>query len=229
LSKQFPAARTYYERERPASRTRRARSIIKDLFTEFPDPACALLHTNPFELLISTILSAQSTDQQVNKVTPLLFKEYPSAEALAEAPMEHVMELIHSTGFYKNKAKSIINCSAELVQKYDAKVPTSMNELVALPGVGRKTANVVLGNAFGIPGLPVDTHVNRISNLLALTVSDKPEVIEKELCAMIPESNWTDASHLLILHGRKTCIARRPQCISCIIEHRCPSSTLKTG
>ncbi len=223
MSDAFEQAKAYYKSERPAARTRRARAIVRTLLEEFPDPKCALIHRNPFELLISTILSAQSTDEQVNRATPALFAAYPDAPSLAAAPIEHVMELIRSTGFFNNKAKSITACAKELVIRFGGAVPPAMEELITLPGVGRKTANVVLGNAFDIPGLPVDTHVRRIANLLALTVSDNPEIIEQELCAMLPREQWTDASHVIIFHGRKTCIARRPKCAECPIAVKCPS------
>lgn len=160
-------------------------------------------------------------------VTPVLFKAYPTPKAIADAPIESLIEIIRSTGFYQNKSKSIKACARAIVEKHDGKVPDTMEALTALPGVGRKTANVVLGNAFGIPGLAVDTHVTRISNLLQFTDSTDAEVIEQHLCSIIPKSKWTDASHLLILHGRKTCIARRPKCTECVIEKYCPSSVLK--
>ncbi|MAT38961.1 MAG: endonuclease III [Ectothiorhodospiraceae bacterium] len=226
MSEKFAASRKFYESESATARKRRARAVIKELYKEFPQPECALLHKNPFQLLIATILSAQSTDEQVNKITPKLFAEYPDAGSMSHAPMEHLIELIRTTGFFNNKAKNIKACASALIDDHGGKVPQDMDALTALPGVGRKTANVVLGNAFDIPGLPVDTHVKRIANLLALTDSEDPEKIEQQLCAMLPEEDWTDASHLLILHGRKTCIARRPQCEECRIERKCPGSRL---
>jgi endonuclease III len=204
-------------------RTNRMRRVLDALWTRFPEPACALEHTSPFELLVSTILSAQCTDERVNMVTPALFGRYPDAGAMAAARVEDVAEIIRSTGFFQNKSRNIVACCQALVARHGGGVPQSMEELVALPGVGRKTANVVLGNAFGIPGLPVDTHVTRIANLLGFTDSDDPVVIERHLCAVIPEDEWTNASHLLILHGRATCIARRPKCGDCIIAPHCPS------
>lgn len=200
---------------------------MRTLLREFPDPKCALNHHSPFQLLIATILSAQCTDERVNMVTPVLFKAYPTPKAIADAPIESLIEIIRSTGFYQNKSKSIKACARAIVEKHDGKVPDTMEALTALPGVGRKTANVVLGNVFGIPGLAVDTHVTRISNLLQFTDSTDAEVIEQHLCSIVPKSKWTDASHLLILHGRKTCIARRPKCAECDIEKYCPSSVLK--
>ncbi len=220
-----PALRPSFASEKPAQRRRRIAAILSELREEFPEPACALTHTSPFELLIATILSAQCTDERVNMVTPVLFRAYPTVDAMADAPHASLMEIIHSTGFYQNKAKNIKGCATALRERHGGVVPQTMEELTALPGVGRKTANVVLGNAFGIPGLPVDTHVTRISNLLALVDSDDAVVIERHLCALIPREEWTDASHLLILHGRKTCIARRPKCDACVIADWCPSRT----
>ncbi|MDT8323110.1 MAG: endonuclease III [Bacteroidota bacterium] len=200
------------------------RRILKALRGEFPVPACALLHENPFQLLVATILSAQCTDERVNMVTPQLFARYPTAKDMAAAAQEDIAEIIRSTGFYQNKSKNIRACCQALIDRHDGSVPATMEELVALPGVGRKTANVVLGNAFGVPGFPVDTHVRRIANLLELTDSDNPEIIEQHLCAITPKKEWTDASHLIILHGRKTCIARRPKCGECVIAKHCPSA-----
>lgn len=216
-----------YAEETAAQRKRRVTKILSALREEFPAPACALEHTSPFELLIATILSAQCTDERVNMVTPVLFRAYPTPDAMADAPLESLMEIIRSTGFFQNKARNIRGCAQALRERHGGSVPQTMEELTALPGVGRKTANVVLGNAFGIPGLPVDTHVTRISNLLGLVDSEDAVAIERVLCAMIPEAEWTDASHLLILHGRKTCIARRPKCGECVIAAYCPSRTVK--
>ena len=209
--------------ESPAEQKARMRKILRALRKEFPVPACALLHEDPFQLLVATILSAQCTDERVNKVTPDLFARYPTPEAMAEAPQEDIAEIIRSTGFFQNKSKNIKACCRAIVEQHGGEVPSTMEELTALPGVGRKTANVVLGNAFGVPGFPVDTHVKRITNLLEFTDSDNPEVIEEQLTAIIPKKDWTDASHLFILHGRKTCIARRPRCGACVIAQWCPS------
>ncbi|MBR9973991.1 MAG: endonuclease III [Bacteroidetes bacterium] len=200
------------------------RRILDALHTRFPAPECALLHENPFQLLVATILSAQCTDERVNMVTPALFSRYPDAVAMAAAPVEDIADIIRSTGFFQNKSRNIQSCGAALLERHGGEVPRTMEELTALPGVGRKTANVVLGNAFGVPGFPVDTHVRRIANLLQLTDSDNPEVIEQHLCAITPEEEWTDASHLFILHGRATCIARRPRCAECPIRPHCPSA-----
>ncbi len=211
--------------ETPADRKRRTRSIIARLKREFPDAKCALDHTSPLELLVATILSAQSTDARVNIVTPALFAKYKSAAEYAAADPAVFQSEIHSTGFFRNKTKSILGMAQALVERHDGQVPETMDALVALPGVGRKTANVVLGNAFGKnDGIVVDTHVGRISGLLKLTKQRDPEKVERDLMELVPRKDWTIFSHLLILHGRKTCIARRPKCESCRINDLCPSS-----
>ena len=202
--------------------------MLKLLRKEFPEPACALNHKNAFELLAATILSAQCTDQRVNMVTPSLFRAFPTVMALAAASEEAISDIIHSTGFFRNKAKNLKACATALLMRHDGKVPRTMVELTALPGVGRKTANVVLGNAFGIPGLPVDTHVIRLANLLHLVETQDAVKIETALCSLIPEKEWTDASHVLIMHGRATCIARRPRCAECVIGVYCPSNSQRT-
>jgi endonuclease-3 len=211
--------------ETPAERKRRTRSIITRLKREFPDAACALDHANPLELLVATILSAQSTDARVNIVTPALFAKYKSAADYAAADPDVFQGEIHSTGFFRNKTKSILGMAQALEERHGGQVPDTMEALVELPGVGRKTANVVLGNAFGKnEGVVVDTHVGRISGLLKLTKETNPEKIERDLMELVPRKDWTIFSHLLILHGRKTCIARRPRCESCRINDLCPSS-----
>lgn len=211
--------------ETPAERQRRTRSIIARLKREFPDARCALDHANPLELLVATILSAQSTDARVNIVTPALFAKYKSAADYAAANPDVFQGEIHSTGFFRNKTKSILGMAQALEERHDGQVPDTMEALVALPGVGRKTANVVLGNAFGKnEGVVVDTHVGRISGLLKLTRQTDPVKIERDLMELVPRKDWTIFSHLLILHGRKTCIARRPRCESCRINDLCPSS-----
>jgi len=211
--------------EQPAARRRRTRTIIARLRREFPEARCALDHHSPLELLVATILSAQCTDARVNKVTPALFAKYRSAGDYAAADPELFEREIQSTGFFRNKTKSILGMARALVEDHDGQVPDTMEGLVALPGVGRKTANVVLGNAFGKnEGVVVDTHVQRISGLLKLTRETKPEKIERDLMVLVPSKDWTIFSHLLILHGRKTCIARRPKCESCTINDLCPSS-----
>jgi endonuclease-3 len=211
--------------ETPAERKRRTRSIIARLKREFPDATCALDHANSLELLVATILSAQSTDARVNIVTPALFAKYKSAADYAAANPDVFQGEIHSTGFFRNKTKSILGMAQALEERHDGQVPDTMEALVALPGVGRKTANVVLGNAFGKnEGIVVDTHVGRISGLLKLTQQTDPVKIERDLMELVPRKDWTIFSHLLILHGRKTCIARRPRCESCRINDLCPSS-----
>src|SRR5712692_3159086 len=204
---------------------RRTRTIIARLKREFPDAKCALDHQSPLELLVATILSAQCTDARVNLVTPALFAKYRSAADYAAADPAVFEREIQSTGFFRNKTKSILGMARALEEHHGGRVPDTMEALVALPGVGRKTANVVLGNAFGKnEGIVVDTHVGRISGLLKLTREANPEKIERDLTALVPRNDWTIFSHLLILHGRKTCIARRPKCESCRINDLCPSS-----
>ena len=211
--------------ETPAERRARTRKIVARLRKEFPDAKCALDHTNPRELLVATILSAQCTDVRVNLVTPTLFAKYRRAIDYAAADPLVFQREIQSTGFFRNKTKSILGMAQALIERHDGEVPQTMPELVALPGVGRKTANVVLGNAFGKnEGIVVDTHVQRISGLLKLTKEKTPEKIERDLMALVPRDDWTIFSHLLILHGRKTCVARRPRCESCSINRYCPSS-----
>lgn len=187
-----------------------AARLLEELYTYYPDPHCELDHENPFQLLIATILSAQTTDVRVNSVTPELFSNYPTPDEMARAPREHLEELIHSTGFYRQKAKSIQETSRTLVNEFNGEVPQTMPELLTLRGAARKTANVVLGNAFGINvGVVVDTHVRRLANRFGLT-KEKKNVgkIEKDLMALFPRETWTDLSHLLILHGRNACTAR---------------------
>lgn len=202
----------------------RAELVIEKLKEVYPNAHCELYHENPFQLLIATILSAQCTDERVNMVTPNLFKKYPTPKKMAAAPQEDIEKIIHSTGFYKNKAKNIISCASDLQTKYKGDLPKDIDKLVALAGVGRKTANVVLGNAFNInEGIVVDTHVKRITNLLGLTKNDDPIKIEKDLVKLFQRDDWTDISHLLIFHGRRRCIARRPQCDLCELAYLCPS------
>jgi endonuclease III len=196
-------------------------SLIKVLDREFPDPKVELYYTNPLELLIATILSAQCTDDRVNKVTPHLFKKYKSAKDYARADPGTLEQEIRSTGFYKNKTKSIIGCARALVEKYDGQVPRTLEELVSLPGVWRKTANVILGNVFGRPVIVVDTHVRRVSQRLGLTRSEDPDEIETELGRFIPEKSWTRVSLQLLLHGRYICTARSPKCPDCGLKTVC--------
>jgi endonuclease-3 len=190
-----------------------------------PDARCELDHTDPFQLLCATVLSAQTTDVAVNKVTPKLFAAYPDARALAAAKPSDVERIVGSLGFFRQKTKSLIGLSAKLVADHGGKVPETLDELVKLPGVGRKTANVVLGVAFGKPeGVVVDTHVQRISQRLGWTKNKEPEKIEQDLCKLIPRADWAIASHLLIFHGRRICSAARPNCAGCGVNTLCPSA-----
>lgn len=200
---------------------KRITKIRKILKTTYPDVKTQLRHKNPFQLLLATILSAQCTDRQVNAVTPGLFKALPLPENFIEAPVQNIEKLIHSTGFYHNKARHLKNCCKMLVEKYQGQVPSTLDELVALPGVGRKTANVVLGAAFGIPGMVVDTHVARISQRLDFTGSSDPGKIELDLMKIIPKKEWNDFSLYLIYFGRAVCSARKPSCPDCPMAHLC--------
>lgn len=194
------------------------------LIDEYPEARCELDHENPYQLLVATILSAQCTDARVNMVTPSVFARYPEPEDLAEANPLELEELIHSTGFYRNKAKSLLGMANALVERHGGEVPTAMKDLASLPGVGRKTANVVRSVAFDLPGLPVDTHVGRLSRLLGLTTETDPVKVEHELNAMIPAAERGRFSLRLILHGRRVCVARRPRCEDCVLNDFCPSS-----
>lgn len=206
-----------------AAKKKRARDIVRRLRKAIPDHRIALCFKNPLELLVATILSAQCTDQRVNMVTPALFKKYKTAADYAKADPAVFENEIRSTGFYKAKARSILGCAKVLTERFSGKVPAGMEELVALPGVGRKTANVVLGNAFKIPGIAVDTHVKRVAFCLGLTGNTDPEKIELDLNEIIPEKDWTEFSHLVIWHGRLTCFARKPNCKGCAVNAHCPS------
>jgi endonuclease III len=202
----------------------KAAEIYLRLEKAHPNAHCELNHEGPFQLLIATILSAQCTDVRVNMVTPHLFKRYPTPQDLSFANQADVESIIHSTGFYKNKAKNIIACSKELITRFNGEVPKTIEELSSLAGVGRKTANVVLSNCFNINhGVVVDTHVKRITGLLRLTKNTDPEKIEQDLMKLFPRDNWGMLSHLLIFHGRRTCIARRPMCDLCQLIELCPS------
>jgi endonuclease-3 len=200
----------------------RVLDIIQCLRKTYPEVHCALDYANPLELLVATILSAQCTDERVNKVTPALFKKYKTARAYAQAKLEDIQDLIRSTGFYQNKAKNIQGAARVLAADFGGQVPQTMEALVNLPGVGRKTANVVLGNAFNIPGMPVDTHMIRVNNRLGLTRQKDPVKIETELTAIVPKQDWTIYSHLIIWHGRARCQARKPDCAGCEIRELCP-------
>ena len=199
--------------------------ILSVLKLEYPDSKCSLDYNTPFQLLVATVLSAQCTDERVNKVVIPLFDKYPTPEAFTQLTVGEIGKEIYSTGFYNNKAKSIKGLSHALVDEYDSDVPGIMDELVSLPGVGRKTANVVLGNIFDIPGVVVDTHVTRITNLLNFTKSKNAVIIERELEKIIDKSDWTLFTHLIIDHGRAICVANRPNCSECSISDFCPSST----
>jgi len=204
---------------------RPAAAILQTLRATYPDAYCELNHDGPFQLLIATILSAQCTDVRVNMVTPALFKKYPDARHLAAAKQEDVEDLIRSTGFFRNKAKNLIAAAQALVEHHHGEVPRDLEPLTRLPGVGRKTANVVLGNAFGIEaGIVVDTHVARLSKRLGLTKHTDPVKIEKDLIKAIPQDAWTLWSHLLIWHGRRRCSARKPDCPNCELRTLCPSA-----
>lgn len=212
-------------RESKKARAERAAEVYGLLEAEYPDAHCELTFENAYQLAVATILSAQTTDVRVNMVTPELFRSYPDAEALANAPQEDVEEIVRTTGFYRNKAKNIIGFARGLMAEHDGVVPKTIAELSALPGVGRKTANVVLGNAFGInEGMVVDTHIKRLSTLLRFTREKTPEKIEQDLMKIFPAERWTMLAHLLIWHGRRVCDARKPRCEACVISHLCPSS-----
>jgi endonuclease III len=211
-------------REGKGARAARVLEILARLKAEYPDAHCELNYRNAFELLAATILSAQCTDVRVNLVTPALFASYPDPHALAAARQEDVEELVRSTGFFRNKARSLIGMAQGLVAEYDGEVPRTMDQLRPLPGVGRKTANVVLGNAFGLSeGITVDTHVIRLSNLLGVSRSRDAVKLEQELMPLIPREDWALISHLLIWHGRRVCIANRPKCGECVVAELCPS------
>jgi endonuclease-3 len=214
-------------RETKAALQARAKEILKRLKKRYPDAHCELDHRSAFELLCATILSAQCTDARVNLVTPELFRRYPDAEALSVARPDDVEAIIRSTGFFRNKTKSLIGMANAVVERHGGDIPGSMEQLRVLPGVGRKTANVILGNAFGInEGVAVDTHVSRLSRLLRLSRNTDPERIERDLMTLFPQRDWALLSHLLIFHGRRTCVARRPRCGECVLVDLCPSAQL---
>jgi endonuclease-3 len=194
--------------------------VLDTLETQHPEADTELHYTSPFELLVATILSAQSTDERVNLVTPALFRRYRNAAALAKAAAAELEPLIHSTGFFRAKSKALVGMARALVENHGGKVPADMEALTRLPGVGRKTANVVLGHALGIPGLPVDRHVLRVANRIGIARSDKPEVVERQLCDALPPASWTRASDTLILHGRRVC-RPRPLCDRCTVQEVC--------
>ena len=208
-------------KRKPAGRgVGRALPVLRKLYTQHPGADTELDYKNPYQLLVATILSAQSTDAGVNRATPALFARYPNAAALAKASAVELEPLIHSTGFYRSKARSLMGMSAALVAHHQGEVPNTMEALVELPGVGRKTANVVLGHALGIPGLPVDRHVLRVSNRIGIARSDDPVEVERQLCSALPPAEWTNASDTLILHGRRIC-KPKPLCDQCVVRDEC--------
>ena len=209
-------------RESQAKRAERAERIVDALAASYPDAECALHFDTPFELLVATILSAQCTDHRVNQVTAELFPKLGTPQALAEANPAEVEELIRSTGFYRQKTKSIQSASRDIVDQFDGEVPRTLDELVTLRGVARKTANVVLGNCFGVPGLTIDTHMKRVNRRLGLTANEDPVKIERDLMELIPEPEWTRYSHRVIEHGRQVCDAKRPACDACMLGGECP-------
>ena len=203
----------------------RALKVIKLLEKEYSDAEIALEYTNPLQLLIATILSAQATDEQINAITPKLFKKYKTAEDYANADLAELEQYIKSSGFYHNKAKNIKNCCKKLVEKFHSKVPKTMNELLELPGVGRKTANIVLANAYGVvEGVAVDTHVRRVAQRLGLSEYNDPEKIEKDLMRLVPHNEWARITDLLIFHGRRVCTAKKPNCAGCVLNKIWPSA-----
>ncbi|MFL5575774.1 MAG: endonuclease III [Gemmatimonadaceae bacterium] len=202
-----------------------AADVFDRLSAAHPDAHCELDHATPLQLLVATILSAQCTDKRVNMVTPVLFDRFPTAAALAAAPQEEVEEIIRSTGFFRNKAKSIIAMANALLERHGGEVPASMDDLVKLPGVGRKTANVILGNAFGVnEGIVVDTHVGRLATRLGLTTETDPVKVEQALVPLFPRERWAMLAHVLIFHGRRVCDAKKPRCGECVVRDVCPSA-----
>lgn len=209
--------------ETPLGRTRRARRINRALAVRYPDAHCELDFRSPFELLVATVLSAQTTDVRVNLTTPELFATYPDPASLAAADPEELERILKPTGFFRAKARAVQGIGRALVERFGGVVPGNLEDLVTLPGVGRKTANVVLGNAFGVPGLTVDTHLGRLSRRMGFTTSDDPVVVEQDLMVLVERREWTMFSHRMIFHGRRTCFARRPACGACPVAADCPS------
>ena len=213
------------KRESLQEKSARAQTIAGRLAEMYPGLECPLAHRNTFELLVAVILSAQCTDEAVNKVTPELFRHFPDLEKLSRASTQEIEKFIRRLGLFRAKAKSLQRCARQLVEEFGGEVPATMAELTRLAGVGRKTANVILGHAFAIPGVAVDTHCKRLSNRLGLTRQQEPAKIEGDLCRLLPPAEWTGFSHRLILHGRKVCFARKPACAKCQLNDLCPSST----
>jgi endonuclease-3 len=218
-----PRRRSSFADESPVALTRRARRIDRELAELYPDARAELDFTTPLELSVATILSAQCTDRRVNEVTPALFRRYPDAAAYAGADRAELEEMIRSTGFFRNKANSLIKLGQQLVERFDGEVPRTLEELVTLPGFGRKTANVVLGNAFGVPGITVDTHFGRLVRRWGWTEETDPVKVEHAVGALFPKRDWTMLSHHVIWHGRRRCHARNPACGACPIARLCPS------
>jgi endonuclease-3 len=211
-----------------AAQKKRVRRLLRLLAKLYPETRTALEYRSPVQLLVATILSAQCTDVRVNMVTPALFKRFPDAAALAKAERSEIEEMIKSTGFFRNKAKHIQECCRAIVEQFNGEVPRTLDELVKLPGIGRKTANVVLGDAFGVPGITVDTHVGRLSRRLGLTKLTDPEKVERDLMILIPRTVWIPFSHRLIYHGRQVCFARKPKCDECTLAEICPKVGVKS-
>ena len=212
------------KKETLKNRITRIAEIVHRLKLEYPDSKCSLNYKTPFQLLVATILSAQCTDERVNKVTSVLFSKYPDAKSFSRLSSKKIGKLIYSTGFYNNKSKNIKSMSDIVHNKYEGQIPKDINSLVSLPGVGRKTANVVLGNVFNIPALVVDTHVTRITNLLKFVNTRNAVKIEKIMCKIVESKDWSIFAHLLIDHGRKICVANKPKCLDCTLSNLCPST-----
>jgi endonuclease-3 len=205
-----------------ATRQARARLILRKLGRAYPDAKCGLDFQSPLHLLVATILSAQCTDERINQVTPALFARYQTAEAFANADLDELKDYLRSVNYYQTKAKKIIQCCKQLVERHHGQVPRTMEELVALAGVGRKTANVVLSEAYGVPGITVDTHMGRLARRMGLTVEQQPEKVEADLMQVFSRRMWNRANHLIITHGRRVCTARNPQCANCVLARVCP-------
>ncbi|MBL8792783.1 MAG: endonuclease III, partial [Planctomycetia bacterium] len=199
-----------------------ARRVLRSLKKQYPDARCALHYENPLQLLIATILSAQCTDVRVNKVTPALFAQFPDVASFAHAKPKELERAIQSTGFFRNKARNIIQCCQQIIERHQGEVPRTLDELVQLAGIGRKTANVILGNAFDMPGITVDTHLGRLSRRMGLSTQTNPVKVERDLMELVPRKHWTMFSHWMIHHGRQVCHARRPACDRCVLAKYCP-------
>lgn len=227
MTRKSPAGSGRTDAGAPEELRKRVGSIIKGLKSLYPEAECALRHESAFQLLVATILSAQCTDERVNQATPELFARYPDANALANSTQDDVERIVKPLGFFRNKATNIRGMARSLVERFNGNIPTRLEDLVSLPGVGRKTASVVLGTWYGIPsGIVVDTHVRRITNLLGLTHSQNPEIIERDLMQLVPRSEWINFSHRLIHHGRRVCVARRPRCSECPLLPYCARTGL---